>query len=282
MTLAKILIIGCGGIGAALGRQLAGQGHRVTGLKRQPPVSDDAIRYVAAEITEAATFAKLETDFDQVFFIVSADGRNEQSYRAVYQTGLQNVLERFIGVPMLFVSSTSVYGQSCGEWVDEESVAEPDDVNSRLIRQAEKQVLAANPANLVVRFSGIYGPGRDYLLRQAATSPAIQKTPPYFTNRIHQDDCIGVLRFLFAQRLAGAVPESCYLASDDDPAPMWEVVSWLAERLHYPPPLIKQVGDSAPMNKRCNNARLKTLGYRFRYPSYKQGYGEMVKFGAVE
>jgi len=272
MTMAKILIIGCGGIGAALGRQLAGQGHRVTGVKRQPPAVDDAIHYLAADIAEAATLTKLETDFDQVFFIVSADGGNEPSYRAVYQTGLHNVLERFSGVPMLFVSSTSVYGQSRGEWVDEESAAEPDDLNSRLIRQAEKQVLAANPANIVVRFSGIYGPGREHLVRLAAATPAIQQTPPYYTNRIHQDDCVGVLEFLCARRLAGAALERCYLASDDDPAPMWEVVSWLAERQQCPPPVIKTVGDDASMNKRCDNARLKTLGYRFRYPGYKDGY----------
>lgn len=270
--MAKILIVGCGDIGAALGEQLAAQGHQVTGLKRQPPAGVTAIRYLAADISEAETLTKLEDDFDQLFFIVAADGRNEHSYRAVYQTGLQNVLERFSAVPWLFVSSTSVYGQMQGEWVDEESAAEADNPNSRLIRQAEREVLAANPANIVVRFSGIYGPGREHLVRLAASRPAIQKTPPYYTNRIQQADCVGVLAFLFAQRLAGVSMDRCYLASDDDPAPMWDVVSYLAERQHCPQPVVKPVGDDAPMNKRCNNARLKELGYRFRYPSYKEGY----------
>ncbi len=271
--MANLLIIGCGDIGAALGHRLAAQGHRVTGLKRHPPAAaDGVIRYVTADIVDTATLRGLETDVDQVFFIVSADGRTEQSYRAVYETGLNHVLERFSGRPLLFVSSTSVYAQSHGEWVDEESIAEPDDTNSRLIRQAERQVLAANPANMVVRFSGIYGPGREYLVRLAATSPAIQKTPPYYTNRIHQDDCVGILSFLFAQRLAGVPVDRCYLASDDDPAPMWDVVCWLAVRQHCPSPVVKPVADDAPMNKRCDNARLKALGYRFRYPSFQDGY----------
>lgn len=270
--MANILIIGCGDLGAPLGQQLIAQGHRVTGLKRQPPAAESAIRYIAADITDAAALQALGGSFDLVFFIVSADGRNENSYRAVYETGLSNVLERLAAVPLIFVSSTSVYGQTQGEWVDEASEAEPDNVNSRLIRQAEREVLAANPRNVIVRFSGIYGPGREHLVRLAASQPAIQKDPPYYTNRIHQEDCVGVLAFLGLQRLAGAELDSCYLASDDDPAPLWEVVSWLAERQHCPSPVIKEVGEEAAKNKRCRNARLKALGYRFLYSGYRQGY----------
>jgi nucleoside-diphosphate-sugar epimerase len=270
--MADILIVGCGDIGAQLGQQLIDQGHRVTGLKRRPPGADGAIRYLAADIADAAALRNVEAGFDLLFFIVAADGRDPQSYRAVYQTGVQNVLERFSGIPCIFVSSTSVYGQSHGEWIDETSEAEPDNPNSRLIRQAEKQVLAANAGNTVVRFSGIYGPGREYLVRLAASTPAIQQTPPYYTNRIHRDDCAGVLAFLGGQRLAGRALDSCYLASDDDPAPMWEVVSWLAERQQCLPPVVKAVGAGASMNKRCNNARLKAAGYRFLYPGYRDGY----------
>ena len=136
--------------------------------------------------------------------------------------------------------------------------------------------MALNPANIVVRFSGIYGPGREYLLRQAMQSPAIQHTPPYFTNRIHQQDCVGVLAFLLEQRLAGKALAQCYLASDDDPAPMWEVMTWLADHLHCSPPVIKAVDTNAGMNKRCSNARLKALGYQFQYPGYKDGYLELI------
>jgi nucleoside-diphosphate-sugar epimerase len=275
--MADVLIVGCGGIGSGLALQLSAQGHRVTGLKRRPPPGQSSFAYVAADITRAETLQAVGTGFDQVFFIVSADGRSEQSYRDVYQTGLDNVLARFAGRPMIFVSSTSVYGQCRGEWVDEMSEAEPEPFNGRWLRQAETRVLSANSENTVVRFSGIYGPGRDYLLKKAAAAPLIQRTPPYYTNRIHQQDCIGVLSFLLARRLAGAALDSCYLASDDDPAPLWEVVSWLAERMHCPPPAAQAVAGEAPMNKRCRNARLKALGYRFLFPSYKDGYGDRLK-----
>jgi len=275
--MAKILIVGCGAIGSELAEVLSAQGHEVTGLKRKPPLSASGpIRYIAADISSSADLAGLDSDFSQAFFIVSPDGRDEQSYRAVYETGLDNLLVRLAQTPWLMVSSTSVYGQSQGEWVDEDSVAEPANITSQLIRQAEQTLLALNPANIVVRFSGIYGPGREHLLRQAMQSPAIQQTPPYFTNRIHQRDCIAVLAFLLEQRLAGKALAQCYLASDDDPAPMWEVMTWLADRLHCPPPSVKKADADAGMNKRCSNARIKALGYRFQYPSYKDGYSELI------
>jgi len=67
------------------------------------------------------------------------------------------------------------------------------------------------------------------------------------------------------------------LASDDDPAPMWEVMSWLAEQMNCQPPTVKVNDNHYVMNKRCNNQRLKALGYQFRYPCYKDGYLELIK-----
>lgn len=275
--MAKILIVGCGAIGSQLAEILSAQGHKVTGLKRKPPLSEPGlIPYVAADISSFAALAGLDDDFSQAFFIVSPDGRDEQNYRAVYETGLDNLLKRLPHTSWLMVSSTSVYGQCRGEWVDEASIAEPAHITGRLIRQAEQKLVTLNPANIVVRFSGIYGPGRESLLRQAMQAPAIQQTPPYFTNRIHQQDCVGVLSFLLEQRLAGKALTQCYLASDDDPAPMWEVMTWLADRLHCTPPVVKAVDADAGMNKRCSNVRLKELGYRFRYPGYQDGYLELI------
>ena len=303
--MAKVLIAGCGAIGSELAGVLSAQGHQVTGLKRKPPaVAPGCINYVAADISSPADMEALAADFTQAFFIVSPDGRNEQSYSAVYQSGLNNLLAKFPETPWIMVSSTSVYAQSQGEWVDEDSIAQPGNITSRLIRLAEQKLTALNPANIVVRFSGIYGPGRNYLLRQAMQTPGIQQTPPYFTNRIHQLDCVGVLSFLLEQRLTGKTLAQCYLASDDNPAPMWEVMTWLADRLHcLPPSGISQrdadfagskisahavvpitpfpsslaAGEEVRMNKRCSNARLKALGYRFQYPSYQDGYSELIR-----
>jgi nucleoside-diphosphate-sugar epimerase len=280
--MAKILIIGCGDIGTQLAQVLVAKGHQVTGLKRNPPETDaGGVDYFAADITSPADLEDLPADFDTLYFIVSPDGRNEESYRAVYESGLNNLLNKFSQAGSnpnwIFASSTSVYGQSQGEWVDEDSIAQPESVTSQLIRQAEQKLMDLDAGNIVVRFSGIYGPGREYLLRMARQAPAIQKTPPYFTNRIHQRDCIGVLAFLLECSQAGVALQQCYLASDDDPAPMWEVMSWLAEHLKCQSPAVKSAGNHAAMNKRCNNRRLKALGYKFHYPSFKDGYLELIK-----
>ena len=280
--MAKILIIGCGAIGTQLAQVLAANGHQVTGLKRSPPkTATGNVNYFTADITIPADLKDLPTDFDTVYFIVSPDGRNEESYREIYESGLNNLLNKFslagANPHWIFVSSTGVYGQSQGEWVDEDSIAQPDTTTSQLIRQAEQKLMALDADNIVVRFSGIYGPGREHLLRMAMQASAIQQTPPYFTNRIHQQDCIGVLAFLLERRLAGVALKQCYLASDDDPAPMWEVMSWLAEHMNCQPPSVKVIDNGCVMNKRCNNQRLKALGYQFRYPGFKDGYIELIK-----
>ncbi|MGZ8903865.1 MAG: NAD-dependent epimerase/dehydratase family protein [Methylobacter sp.] len=279
--MAKILIIGCGAIGLQLAEVLSDNGHQVTGLKHNPPILHNSkINYFTADITLSEDIKKLDTDFEHVFFIVSPDGRNEKSYRDIYEIGLDNLLNRLsqsaCNPNWIFVSSTSVYGQSQGEWVDENSLAQPGNITSKLIRQAEQKLMDANPNNIIVRFAGIYGPGREYLLRMARQAPLIQRDPPYFTNRIHQLDCINVLSFLLEKRLIGRPLEQCYLASDDDPAPLWDVISWLAECMNCPLPVAKAAAPDSVKNKRCNNKRLKALGYQFKNPGYKEGYSELI------
>jgi nucleoside-diphosphate-sugar epimerase len=279
--MAKILIVGCGAIGYELANTLVEAGHDVTGLKRNPPpANQEKLRFVCADITSPTDLVALDTDFEHIFFIVSADSRNENSYHDIYETGINNLLNRLARsgsqAPWIFVSSTSVYGQTKGEWVDENSTTAPTKNTSLKIVNAEQKLMAHNPANVVVRFSGIYGPGREYLLRMAKQSPTIQQTPSYFTNRIHQRDCVGVLAFLFEQRLSGVSLEQCYVASDDDPAPLWDVMTWMTEKLHCNPPIAKMTEDDCDMNKRCRNGRLKNLGYHFIYPDYKKGYLELI------
>ena len=279
--MAKILIIGCGALGHELAMQLAEAGHDVTGLKRNPPPEcNEKFKYFRADITVSQDLEKLGTDFDHLFFIVSADSRNESSYHEIYEIGINNLINKFgqsnLVAPWIFVSSTSVYGQKLGEWVDEYSPTFPEKRASHKIVNAEQKLIAMNPNNVVVRFSGIYGLGREYLLRMAKQTPSIQKDPPYYTNRIHQSDCVAVLKFLFEQRLAGISLEQCYLASDDDPAPLWDVISWMTEKMHCNPPLAKIPGQDDDMNKRCRNDKLKKLGYSFKYPDYKAGYSALI------
>jgi nucleoside-diphosphate-sugar epimerase len=274
--LASILVVGCGDIGYRVALALHGQGHRVTGIKRRPPVDFSPFPILTADIRQSSALAALTADFDWVLFIVSPGNRQLADYQAVYQLGLDNLLTHFSRAgsrpKWLMVSSTSVYGQNQGEWVDEASLAQPASETSRCLLAAEQRLWEADTSHCVVRFSGIYGPGRDWLLRRVARGDSIQQQPPLYTNRIHRDDCVAVLLFLIERQLAGERLESCYLGSDNEPAPLWDVMCWIAQQYAYPMPAALNLPVASEQNKRCGNARLTALGYDFLYPSYRQGY----------
>lgn len=269
-------MIGCGDIGYRVAAALSRDGHCVTALKRTPLAVPAPFALVLGDILQPGSLASLPTDYDLVVLVLSVSGRRAEQYQALYQTGLNNVLNHFADAgatpPFLMVSSTSVYGQNGGEWVDEDSPLQPASATAQWLVKAEQRLWQAGERNCVVRFSGIYGPGRDWLLRRAAAGEAIQRDPPSYTNRIHQDDCVAVLLFLIGKVLDGTKLDPCYLASDNDPAPLWDVMTWIAGQFGYPPPKALQSATGAPQNKRCNNARLNALGYRWLYPSYKDGY----------
>jgi len=274
--MARILIAGCGDIGITAGQLLSADGHDVVGLRRHPPANDNKIKYIKADLAHAADLGKLETDFDLVIYILTPDDRSEQSYRSVFELGVDNLRNIFSknnpGARFIFVSSTSVYGQTNGEWVDEESVTEPGNITGKIILQAEKSFLAHSSSNCIIRFSGIYGRNRSRLLDSVARGGKVQYKPPYYTNRIHRDDCVAVLRFISNKQIAGVALEPIYLATDDDPAEKWDVYKYLADRLRIERPEKQILPRGSDQNKRCSNRRLKQLGYRFIYKSYRKGY----------
>jgi nucleoside-diphosphate-sugar epimerase len=273
--MADIVIVGCGDIGGRLGRLLQADGHRVTGVRRRP---DDSAGFpvVAADAARPSSLVSLPEACDLVCYMASPRFGDADSYRAVFEHGVANVLARYPAAPWVFVSSTGVYAQQGGQWVDEDSAAEPADATRSVLRRAEQMVLSHRPGNVVVRLSGIYGPGRERLLELARAGTPARREPPSYTNRIHQDDCAGVLRFLIDKRLGGEPLDALYLASDDDPAPAWDVMTWLASRLGLPEPPAEEAPADAPRNKRCSNRRLRGLGYTFLYPTYREGYGALI------
>lgn len=280
---AKILVVGLGSIGYRVASMLHSRGHRVIGLKRSCPAFVADFPVVVADICRPETLTGLGIDFDLVLFCVAPASRTSEAYHAVYYQGLHHLLVHFAASESrpkwLMVSSTSVYRHNRGEWVDETSPADNNSATARWLVAAEQRLWADNQRHCVVRFAGIYGPGRNWLLRRAARGERIQRQPPTYSNRIHADDCVGVLLLLAEKQLASAPIQSCYLACDDDPAPLWEVVAWLAERHGFAPPQALVAAEDAPTNKRCNNGGLKQLGYRFIYPSYREGYAALTASG---
>ena len=284
----RVLIAGCGYVGTALGELLAARGLEVFGLRRRPDASCAAIRPVVADLTRPATLRSIPAGVDLVFYTAAAGASSDDAYRAAYVDGLRNLLEALAAHPprrALFTSSTAVYGQSDGSWVDEDSPAEPQGFSGRRLLEAERLLLGCGRPAAVLRLAGIYGPGRTRLIDEvrggAATVP--ESGEPLWTNRIHADDCARALRHLL--RLPADAMQGVWLGVDDEPADRTVVFDWLADRLGVVHPRRVPVGDAAarmrPGNKRCSNAKLKRAGYAFRFPTFREGYmAELVQLAA--
>ena len=281
--MSKILIIGCGRIGLPLAKLLLQKGHQVTGVRRN--LSQDVYDYssftmIKADVTDANSLKTVGKGFDCVFYILPPITRNELGYQKTYQIGLENTISHLSHQPkqpfIFFISSSSVYHQNQGEWVDEKSETLPEKYNGRYLLLAEKIIHAHSVKNIVVRFAGIYGSTQSRIIDNLINGEKVQRNPAVYTNRIHLDDCVGVLNFLLRQQLAGANLDSVYLASDDNPEEKWQWLSWLSNQLKLPP-LQEKASTSSNQNKRCSNQRLKSLGYTFKYPDYHTGYADLIQ-----
>ncbi len=277
----RVLIAGCGYVGIALGERLAAGGCEVFGLRRETEGLPRAIRPLAADLGDPATLRELPGELGLVFYTASAERSGEPAYRRAYVDGVRNLLDalaaRQRGVRrFLFASSSAVYAQSAGEWVDEGSETSPREFRGRILLEGEAAVLSAPFRAAVVRLGGIYGPSRTRLVDQVREGRA-RFVPGRFTNRIHRDDAAGALAHV--AHLDAAEP--VYLGVDCDPAEERVVLEWLAERLDAPRPC---ASESAPPgrrlgSKRCRNARLLEAGYAFRYPTFREGYGALLAAG---
>lgn len=279
------LIIGCGDIGTALGQRLHEAGQRVIGVRRKvtQTLQDSGIEPLALDISDSAVLDQLPVA-DIVVYVLSADRFDEEAYRSAYSDGLANVLAELAGrdTPprrVFFISSTSVYAQHQGEGVDETSATEPQGFSGSVMQEAEQRLLTHDLPGTVVRFSGIYGPGRDRLIHQVKEGRMAAAAPPMYSNRIHRDDCVGVLAHLITLTLEGQPVDPLYLASDCEPAPLHEVMQWLAGKLKVEATETIQAPLRRHASKRCNNRRLLDSGYLFRYPSYREGYAQVLKEG---
>jgi nucleoside-diphosphate-sugar epimerase len=277
----SVLIAGCGYAGTALGLRLAAEGFTVYGLRRDATALPAPLRPFSADLRDPGSLAGLPTDVEVVVYAAAPDGADDASYREAYVDGprhLIDALRRRGAVPRRFLltSSTGVYAQAHGEWVDERSPAEPTHHSGRRILQGEEIVLGGPWPATVVRFGGIYGPGRSGLLERLRRGVAsCRPGPPVYTNRIHRDDCAGALRHL----LHLDSPRSVYLAVDHEPSEQCSTLRWLAAEIAAPPPRTGEAGEGRPLrsNKRCRNDRLVASGYEFRYPSFRDGYRAVLR-----
>jgi nucleoside-diphosphate-sugar epimerase len=286
----RIAILGCGYVGLELGRQLAPT-HDVVGVRRSAAgleaVEDAGLTAVQADVTDPETLLTVP-DADWVVFAASSGGRGAEAAREVYVTGQQRAIDAFgrrADPPerYIYTSSTGVYGDHDGDWVDESTPVEPTTEKTRVLASAERvareRTAKYDIIGSVARFAGLYGPDR-YRLDRYLDGPV---TAGYL-NMVHRDDAAGSVRFL----LESAIDEDI-LVVDDEPADKWAFADWLAESCGVASPskqtkterlaaddLSAAVERRILTSKRCSNARLRELGYEFRYPTFREGYDAAI------
>ncbi len=270
-----ILIAGCGYVGLALSRHFSAQGTTVLGLRRSAAKAGElraaGADPVIADLTDPATLTSLPA----ADYVVAcqAPGRGPSvNYRATYLEGTRNLVRAMAARPpkrMVVISSTRVYGDAEGGWVDEATPAHPASEEGRILLEAEAVALAAPFPVIVLRLGGIYGPGKDRLsiLRSGG--------PPDLTgyiNQVHVDDVVGMIVCLFARGTPGDV----YLGVDDAPALKADCYAWVAERAGIAWLPASRPAPGATEGKRCSNRKIRALGYAFCFPDYRAGFSSVL------
>lgn len=269
----KILLAGCGEIGLALADKLNGQ-HDFIGLKRSPIVVDFPI--FTANLADPNSLVDLPTNFDVILYTATPDSRDETNYRQAIYQGVENLLAHFQATQpyFIFISSTAVYGQNKGEWVDENSPTEPKRFNGQILVETEQLLLNNHQKSLILRLSGIYAENRLALFKRALTGMTASKDFPGWSNRIHFADVIACLSLMLEKIEQHDKLDLIYNLTDSLPVSYWDVYSYIANTCHTPPPINSD--ESKVSGKKVSNKKLIDLGYKFIYPDYKKGYQSII------
>jgi len=272
---ARVLIAGCGDIGMRVAARLSGRGDAVWGLRRRPPAHGGPLRWVAADLSSAASLAGLPTGVTHLAYLPAPGARTQAAYRAVFAEGLPRLLaalDRSALRRVVFVSSSAVYGEHHGDWVDEATAPAPLGMNGAVLLETERWLAAQSLPAVTLRLAGIYGPGRMQLAeRLRARLARAPIDPPHWSNRIHADDAAAAVVHL----LDLPDPAPLYVGADDTPLPLDELYAHVAALIGAPPapegPPPSGVG-----SKRLRNARLRASGLRLRWPDARAGYAALL------
>jgi nucleoside-diphosphate-sugar epimerase len=259
-----LLLCGHGYLGQAISRDFLAAGWEVAALSRS---GDDGS--VACDLSSAADVAALQVRPDFIVHCASSGRGGADAYRAVYFDGCRHLLERFPGVPLLYTSSTSVYAQTDGSVVTEESPAHPDRETGTILRATEDLVLANG--GIITRLSGIYGPGRSVILKKFLSGEAvIEEDGRRFLNQIHRDDAAAAILHL-SRHLPSVISPRLFNLSDSQPLSQLACYEKLSSCFDRPLP---PTGPRDPDRKRgwthkqVSNAKLRATGWEPRFPSF--------------
>jgi len=288
----RALILGFGYVGSRVGQMLAERGVEVWAVSRSKPAvmaesEGNGIHWYGADLTEPGTLAGLQGSFDDVMFSASSSRGTMEDYERIYCRGLLHAMDwleqssppkRFI-----YLSSTGVYGQDDGKWVDETMTTDPVSQTGRILVQAEQLLGERHEVSgfpgMILRLSGIYGPGRGYALKRILSGDAvIEKPGDRWVNMIHRDDAAMAV----ISAWESGVPGEIYNVTDNEPVQQRVFYEWLAESTGQPAPRCVDVDPQKPAKRRVTSKRIsntkvsKLSHFKLNYPTYRDGYAPLL------
>lgn len=282
------LIFGCGFLGGRVARRWIESGDEVIVVTRRAERADtlaaSGMEPIVADITRPGALPPLPAA-DTVLFSIGFDRTSGQTIYDVYLEGLRHVLSalprqtrRFV-----YISSTGVYGQTDGSWVDERSECRPERAGGRACLAAEQLLGQHELADraIILRLAGLYGPGRVPRLDQLMAGAAIEAPSRGYLNLIHVDDAVAIILALEAAEEPRSL--QLFVASDGAPVLRSDYYRELARLAGAPEPRFEEPsGDSpkalrAASSKRVSNRRMRDqLNVRLLYPTYREGLAAIL------
>jgi nucleoside-diphosphate-sugar epimerase len=282
--MADKLIIGCGYLGRRIAALWRARNHRVFATTRSTARADEwrasGLQPIVCDVMDVSSLRSLPR-VESIVYCIGRDRSTEVSMRSLYVDGLANVLDALSqSTPrFLYVSSTSVYGQTEGEEVDESAATEPQEESGQVVLAAERLLRERLPSAVILRFAGIYGPGRVMRGQAIKAGEPIVGDADKWLNLIQVED--GAAAVVAADERAAA--GSIYNVADGEPVRRRAFYTKLAELLGAPQPQFVPLptGVTIPPHERGQRRILsrrmrEELGVRLEYANYEAGLSASV------
>jgi nucleoside-diphosphate-sugar epimerase len=282
--MADKLIIGCGYLGQRIAALWCAHNHRVFATTRSKARADEwhalGLQPILCDVLGPASLRSLPR-VESIAYCIGLDRSTGVSMHSLYVGGLANVLAALPqpAPRIVYVSSTSVYGQTDGEEVDESATTEPQGESGKVVLEAERLLRARLPSAVILRFAGIYGPGRLMRGQAIKAGEPIVGDAEKWLNLIHVEDGAAVVVAADER----AAPGSIYNVSDGFPVRRRVFYTKLAGVLRSPQPRFIPLPHGAvvpPQERGCrqivSRRMLEELGVTLRYPDYEAGLVDCV------
>ncbi|MBI5273409.1 MAG: SDR family oxidoreductase [Chlamydiia bacterium] len=268
----NIAIIGCGYIGSETAALWKNQGHFVTATTRRSERLNDlskcAQKTAILKGDDPELLAPLIANHEAILVSIAADSPDqyESAYLHTAQTFRHLSLEMNMPRHLIYTSSTSVYGDQRGLWVDETSPLSDQDPQTAILIETEKTYLSLAELGwniCILRLAEIYGPGRELSKRvRGLQDQALSGSGERYTNMIHKTDCALAIDYALKHDLEGI-----FNLADDDHPTRKELYDQIAHQFHYRTPTWDHhLPVMHSSNKRVSNHKIKAAGFSLRYP----------------